>query len=93
MRKDYVRAQIQPHFERTLNEKPELGGGFKSAECLVRLIAQVLDEAAQGEDCYVSIGVTKNNDAAVMTLSLNGQRQYASGSDWPSFLASVQSLI
>jgi len=93
MRKQYTRAELQPTFEETYDQKPELGGGLKGAECLVRLVAQVLDEAVRGSDCFLSIGITRKGDAAVVTLSLNGDKQFATGADWPSLMASVESLV
>ena len=93
MRKDFVKKPLEPTFEQTFRSDPSLGGGLDNAANLVLIIAQVLDAAARGEDCYLSINVTKKKDAAMVKLVLNGSSVYASGSDWVTLLAGVDSLI
>jgi len=93
MRKDFVKEPITPNFEATLSGPPAKGGGADNASVLLLLVAQVLDAAASGEDCYLHIGLTRPKDAAVVKLHLNGSTVYASGKDWTTLLGSLSTLI
>lgn len=93
MRKDFVRKPLEPNFEQTFRSDAAQGGGLDNAANLVLLIAQVLDEAAKGTDCYLSINVTKKRDAAMITLTINGTKIYASGTDWATLLDSAETLL
>lgn len=93
MRKQFTKQTMEPNFETTLEKDAALGGGLDNAANLVRLITQVLDASIKGEDCYLSINCTRKKDSAIVTLTVNGDKLYASGTDWPSLLASVDSLL
>jgi len=59
---------------------------------LLMLVADVLDTAASGEDCYMTIGATRKRDALVVTVKQGNQSAYAAGVDFLELSEACESL-
>jgi len=60
---------------------------------LIRLIADVLDNAIGGNNTYMTIGATKDKAAIIVTVSVEGNKMYVNGSSLVEISAGANELV
>jgi hypothetical protein len=55
------------------------GSLSKSWSDIVMLMADVLDNAIKGEDIYITVGMTRNKDACLLTVTWDREKLVLSG--------------
>jgi len=60
---------------------------------LVTVIADVLDIAIGGEDCYLSLGLNRERSAILLTVTQGKMKGWVSAVDLASLLAGVETLV
>lgn len=93
MRAKDNRAAVMPDNEAALDQQLKTAKGQAEYQGLVRLIAQVLDQAVSGADCNMRIGTTKRRDALIITVYQDGEPMYATGQDWQALLKAAEGLL
>ncbi len=93
MRKTYTRARelVAPSME-VMNEQAKLMKGSLFLP-IAMLIAGTLADVAEGNNCYITIGGTRNGDSFLLTLNEEGNRYYASGDSLASLSDNCRSLL
>lgn len=93
MKKGYVRALL------TTDNEAAVLASIKDEECgnhyhgILQLIAQVMDQAASGEDIYLTLGATKNRDSFIATVIWDGARTYATGASLEAVSQVAETLL
>jgi len=60
---------------------------------LLRLIAEVLDMSAQGENIYLTIGLNRPKNSHVITVTWDGDKMYAAGVGLETLSQACKSLL
>jgi hypothetical protein len=76
---------VVTHLEGVMKDAPEYD--------LLRLIAQVLDEAASVGECYMVLGTNRTGQAYMITISEGGDKMYATGLSWSQLMEASKSLL
>jgi hypothetical protein len=65
-------------------EHLKTGSKLSQYEGLLALLSDAVDTAAAGSECYVVIGLNRNRDTVMCTVTIGREKLYATG---PSLLA------
>lgn len=82
--KEKERAEIQSDNLKTLREQLKANKGGQTYEGLVAILADVVDTAVGGSECYAVLGLNRNRDAVMLTITIGREKLYATG---PSLVA------
>jgi hypothetical protein len=75
MRKKFLSVVLDPSNEAAYHTALGAKGGFELYGNLVLLVAQALDEAVRGDNCWISLGATASKDALCFTLHTGEGKQ------------------
>lgn len=93
MRKDFIRPDAVKPALPDLESAIVAKNGLLNMVPLLRLVSEVLDEAINGEDCFLTIGTNRQRTVFLVTLQVKGQKMFATGSTLDELMTSVQSLL
>lgn len=57
------------------------GKSLLAYEGLIAILADVVDSAASGSECYCTFGLSRNRDKVMLTVTIGREKLYATGSD------------
>lgn len=77
-------AEIAPENLKTLREQLKTNKAGQTYEGLVAILADVVDTAIGGSECYAVLGLNRNRDAVMLTVTIGREKLYATG---PSLVA------
>jgi len=63
----------------SMRESIKAGQAHIAYQGILCVLADVLDIAANGGDCFATIGLTKNRDAMLLTVKDGSRKAYAGG--------------
>lgn len=93
MKKNFVRHTLEADNEMQVDALIDEAAKGTVQLAILLLIGQMFDAAVGGEDCFITLGLTRPRDALVLTLSQAGTKTYAAGVDIRGLNDAVVSLL
>jgi hypothetical protein len=93
MKKDFVRGKLDTGH--LLNVKKEFKGYTPASPYagLVELLADVVDTAISGPECYVTFGLSRDRSSILLTVHYEHSKLYAGGTTLAELSAAAGELI
>ena len=94
-----MKKLVKSHGNLTANSEQQLQAWAKTGKQnegffhLLHLLSQTLDYAITNGDTWVTIGVTRNQDALMMTLNCDGSKGYITGATYLDLARACQDYI
>jgi len=85
--------RLLDHNLATVREHTVAGIAHISYQGLLCVIADVLDTAVRDGDCFLTLGVTKANDALLLTVRQGNGRAYAGGVNLTELSKDAEKLL
>jgi hypothetical protein len=79
MRKQFTRTDLEPSVASDLAVVLAEKDGYKPFLAILQVIAETLDDAINGDNSYVTIGITKDRKALMMTVNFASSKMYLAG--------------
>lgn len=93
MKKTFVRAVLQPVAESQVPDLIKDKDFQQGLASLVLLIAQVLDDAAKGNNTYLSIGTTRDKGSMTIAVHQDGVPQSVFADNLEDLFAELKTLL
>jgi len=93
MRKPTSKPSLAGGNTRALDSALGIKDGLQIYAPLLRLLAEMLDQIAEGEDVYVTIGSTKRKDTFLLTLTWDHETTYMPADSLASMAAGAGSFL
>jgi len=93
MRKDFVKSDLVANQLETLDQELASKTKAEPYHPMIRLIADVLDNAIKGDNCYLTIGTTRDQSAIILSLTVEGQKIYVSSATLYELAGRCQELL
>jgi len=93
MKKPTRQASLSGGNLKALDMSIGVKGGLDNYIPLLRLLAEMLDNIAEGEDVYISIGSTKRKDAFLLTLTWDKEQTFLPAASFEDMAAGSSSFL
>jgi len=93
MKKGFVRATVGNQNLQTVQDDATVKDGLRAYLGLVSILADALDYAAGGGDCWVTLGLSRDKGALLLTVNNGGSKLYASGATLTELSAAALELL
>ncbi|HEY9759004.1 MAG TPA: hypothetical protein V6C97_27800 [Oculatellaceae cyanobacterium] len=70
---------IEPKNLKTLREQLKANNAGQTYEGFLAILADVVDTAIGGSECYAVLGLNRNRDAVMLTVTIGREKLYATG--------------
>jgi len=93
MKKEFTRADMTPDQLKTMHQQLAKADKPTTYFPLLLIMADVVDEAVKGSNTYLTLGVTRDKSAIIMSISVDGKKLYASGASLADLADKVNALL
>lgn len=93
MKKDFVRAEMAADQLKVMHQQLAKAEKPTVYFPLLLLMADVIDDAVKGSNTYITLGVTRDKSAIILTVNVGGSKVYASGATLAELADRVNDLL
>jgi len=93
MKKAFVRAVMKPDQLETVRKQIIKDTGFQAYQGVALLLADIVDTAVKGTECYATFGISKDRSAILLTIHLGDQKLYAQGATLAEVSSACEELL
>lgn len=93
MKKGFTRATVGSDNLKMVKELAGVQDGLDAYYGLLAVLADACDLAAAGNDCWCTVGLSRDKGALLLTVTMGGSKLYASGADLAEVSGAAQELL